>query len=76
MKRSVILTLALIVAVCSTLSADIPLSERARIDLVVFTWIKALKAEGNDLYGESYWPDVIHTSYDAGGTVNKVYRGR
>jgi hypothetical protein len=76
MRRSLFLILALIFVVSMTLCADIPLSERARIDLVVFTWIKALKAEDIDLYGETYWPDVVHTSYDAGGAVNKVYRGR
>jgi hypothetical protein len=43
---------------------------------VVFTWIKALKAEDIDLYEETYRPDVVHTSYDAGGEFNEVYRGR
>ena len=76
MKKTILLMLALIFVVCVMLPADIPLSKRARIDLVVFTWIKALKSENIDMYRETYWPDVVHTSFHANGEVNEVFRGR
>jgi hypothetical protein len=76
MKKTVLLTLSLILLFCAWLPADVPLSERAKIDLVVFTWIGALKTENIDLYAETYWPDVVHTSYHPNGEVNEVFRGR
>ena len=76
MKKTVLLVLFLFLLLCAWLPAEITLSERVRIDLVVFTWIEALQTENIDLYAETYWPDVVHTSHHPNGEVNEVFRGR
>ena len=65
----------LLLFACATAPKGMTQEDRAAIDAVVNKWVKALQAE-EDLEAliDTYWPDFVHTSKKADGSVVETIR--
>jgi len=60
---------------CASAPKGIIAEDRAAIDAVVNRWVKALQAEDLEAFAATYWPDFVHTSKNADGSVAETIRG-
>ena len=65
----------LLLFACATVPKGITPEDRAAIDAVVDKWVKALQAEDIEAFIDTYWPEFVHTSKKADGSVAETIRG-
>lgn len=65
----------LLLFACATAPKGITPEDRAAIDAVVNRWVKALQAEDLEAFIDTYWPEVVHTSKKADGSVTESIQG-
>lgn len=65
----------LLLFACATAPKGITPEDRAAIDAVVNKWVKTLQTENLEGFSDTYWPEVVHTSKKADGSVTESIRG-
>jgi uncharacterized protein (TIGR02246 family) len=76
MKKITCVGLVLLVLfACASAPGGITAEDRAAIDTVVNSWVKALQAKDLEAFAAAYWPDVVHTSKNVDGSVAETVRG-
>ena len=65
----------LVLFACVTAPKGITPEDREAIDAVVNKWVKALQTKDLEALADTYWPDFVHTSKNADGSVVETIRG-